>query len=55
MLICRKGSARVLASDGEARGIRPDDVWYMEDAHGKGHHTQVTSNVDFECDIVQFE
>jgi len=54
-LICLAGTVRVTASDGEAREIGPGDVWHMEDRHGKGHHTMVTSDVDFEAVIIQFE
>ncbi|MEM0948131.1 MAG: cupin [Pseudomonadota bacterium] len=52
-LICLRGAVRVAASDGTSRDIGPGDVWRMEDTHGKGHHTQVTSAEDFECVIVQ--
>ena len=52
-LICLRGRARVTASDGEAREIGPGDVWMMEDTHGTGHHTEVVSDDDFECVIVQ--
>lgn len=52
-LICLGGCARVTASDGEIRDIGPGDVWHMEDTHGKGHHTAVTSEVDFKTVIVQ--
>jgi len=54
-LICLAGSARVTASDGDVRNIGRGDVWFMEDTFGKGHHTLVTSEEDFECVIVQFE
>jgi hypothetical protein len=54
-LICLAGSLRVTASDGEARDIGPGDVWHMEDKHGKGHHTMVTSEEDFESMIIQYE
>ncbi len=54
-LICLAGMVRVTASDGEARDIGPGDVWHMQDKHGKGHHTVVTSDVDFEAVIIQFE
>ena len=54
-LICLAGTVRVTASDGEARDIGPGDVWHMEDKHGKGHHTVVTSNEDFESMIIQYE
>lgn len=54
-LICLSGTVRVTASDGEARDIGPGDVWHMEDKHGKGHHTMVTSAEDFLSVIIQYE
>ncbi len=54
-LICLKGAVSVTASDGEVRNIGRGDVWHMEDKHGKGHHTEVTSQDDFECVIIQYE
>lgn len=54
-LICLSGAVRVTASDGEAREIRKGDVWHMEDKTGKGHHTCVIGDEDFEAVIVQFE
>lgn len=53
-LVCVAGSVRVTASDGAARDIGVGDVWHMEDLHGKGHHTRVTGDEDFEAVIVQF-
>ena len=53
-LICLGGAVRVTASNGEARVINKGDVWRMEDTHGKGHHTVVTSDEPFEAAIVQF-
>ncbi|MEP1208196.1 MAG: hypothetical protein ABJM29_19240 [Rhizobiaceae bacterium] len=54
-LICLKGHASVTASDGDTRQIGPGDVWVMEDTKGKGHHTRVTSQEDFECVMIQYE
>jgi hypothetical protein len=54
-LICLAGRAEVTASDGEMRSIGKGDVWRMEDKHGKGHHTKVVSDGDFECLIVQYD
>ncbi|MFK8034001.1 MAG: hypothetical protein AB8B94_07645 [Hyphomicrobiales bacterium] len=54
-LICLSGTIRVTASDGEYRDIEPGDVWHMEDKHGKGHHTFVTSDEDFLSVIIQYE
>jgi len=55
ILMCLAGAVRVTASDGEAREIRQGDVWRMEDVTGKGHHTRVTSGVNFEVVVVQFD
>lgn len=52
-LVCLRGAVIVTASDGEARRIGPGDVWRMADTHGKGHHTRVDGDEDFECVIVQ--
>ena len=54
-LTCVKGRVLVTASDGEAREIGPGDIWHMEDKTGKGHHTQVIGDEDFEAVIVQFD
>ncbi|GHE92113.1 hypothetical protein GCM10016455_10170 [Aliiroseovarius zhejiangensis] len=54
-LICLAGSIKVTASDGATREIAQGDVWHMEDKRGKGHHTMVTSDVDFEAVIIQHE
>lgn len=53
-LVCLAGAVRVTASDGEAREIGPGDVWQMQDTWGKGHHTRVISDADFEAMVVQF-
>ena len=55
MLICLGGAALVTASDGETREIRPGDVWCMEDLSGKGHHTRVIGDEDFDAAIVQYD
>jgi hypothetical protein len=31
------------------------DVWRMEDLSGKGHHTQVISDEDFDAAIIQYD
>ena len=54
-LICLAGAVLVTASDGEAREIGPGDVWRMEDRTGKGHHTCVVGEADFEAVIVQID
>ena len=54
-LVCLAGRVEVTASDGEMREIARGDVWHMEDRTGKGHHTRVTSDEDFEAVIIQFD
>lgn len=54
-LVCLAGSVRVTASDNEYRIISQGDIWHMEDTFGKGHHTRVTSEADFEALIIQYE
>jgi len=54
-LICLSGAVRVTASDGEVREFKSGDVWRMEDLSGKGHHTRVISDEDFEAAIIQFK
>lgn len=54
-LICLRGAVRVTASDGETRDIKAGDVWFMEDLTGKGHHTAVLGEADFEAVIVQHD
>jgi hypothetical protein len=54
-LVCLTGTVRVTASDGDIRDIGSGDIWHMQDTHGKGHHTVVTSAEDFEAVIIQYE
>lgn len=54
-LICTAGTVRVTASDGETREIGIGDIWRMEDTTGKGHHTCVVGDADFEAVVVQFD
>lgn len=53
-LVCLSGKILVTASDGEAREIAKGDVWHMEDLSGKGHHTRVIGQEDFEAAIIQY-
>ena len=50
-----RAGVRVTASDGGIRDIGAGDVCLMEDVGGKGHHTHVTSDDDFEAVIVQHD
>ena len=54
-LVCLRGAVDVTASDGEVRRIGPGDVWRMEDRTGKGHHTAVVGDADFEAVMIQFD
>ncbi|MCB1463595.1 MAG: hypothetical protein KDJ90_14480 [Nitratireductor sp.] len=54
-LVCLAGAAHVTASDGEMREIGQGDVWRMEDTGGKGHHTAVIGDADFEAVIIQYD
>ncbi|NNE79104.1 MAG: cupin domain-containing protein [Silicimonas sp.] len=54
-LAALKGRIAVTASDGETREIGPGDVWRMEDRTGKGHHTCVLGDDDFEAIMIQFD
>lgn len=47
--VCLKGTAKVIASDGNARRIGPGDVWRTEDTRGAGHHAKVVGAEDFEA------
>ncbi len=53
VLLCLSGAVRVTASDGDIREIGPGGIWTMTDTAGKGHHTEVISDVDFTAAIVQ--
>lgn len=55
LLVALRGKAAVTASDGETREIGAGDIWRMEDRTGKGHHTKVISDEDFEAVLVQFD
>ena len=55
ILVCLRGAVDVTASDGETRRIGPGDVWRMEDRTGKGHHTAVAGDADFEAVMIQFD
>lgn len=52
-LFCLAGTVRATASDGETREIGKGDIWLMDDTQGKGHHTTVISDEDFEAAVVQ--
>jgi hypothetical protein len=43
-LFCLEGSMRVTTSSGDVRSITAGTALLMEDTHGKGHRTEVTSD-----------
>jgi hypothetical protein len=45
MMFCLAGEFRVTASSRETRSIAAGDCLLMEDTSGKGHITEVTSDV----------
>lgn len=53
MLFCWAGALRVTASDGGVRTIAAGDAWLMADNHGKGHASEVVSDVPFDAVIIQ--
>lgn len=54
-LVVLAGTVRVTASDGAARDLGPGAVWHMEDKAGRGHHTRVIGDADFEALVIQLE
>lgn len=52
MLFCWAGALTVTASDGAVRTVRAGDAWLMADNHGRGHASEVTSDVAFDAVIV---
>jgi hypothetical protein len=55
ILVCTGGSVRVTTSLGIARELRPGSAVLLEDTHGKGHTSEVTSAVPFEALIIQMD
>ncbi|HCQ63780.1 MAG TPA: cupin [Rhodobacteraceae bacterium] len=54
-LVGLRSAIDVTASDGETRRIGPGDIWRMADRTGKGHHTAVVGDEDFEAVMIQFD
>jgi quercetin dioxygenase-like cupin family protein len=50
---CLSGAFELTASDGETRTYRAGEVFLLEDTHGKGHKSRVTSKEDFVAAIIQ--
>ena len=52
MLFCMSGALKATASDGTVRTIERGTIWLMADTHGKGHKSEVISDVPFDGVIV---
>ncbi|PZV36952.1 hypothetical protein [Mesorhizobium kowhaii] len=52
ILFCMAGALKVTASDGEVRLVEAGSVWQMEDVQGKGHWSEVPSQVPFDAVIL---
>jgi hypothetical protein len=46
------GILKVTASDGDVRNVKTGDAWLMTDTEGKGHWSEVVSDVPFDAVIV---
>ena len=55
IIICTAGAMRVTTSLGEARDLIPGSSVLLEDTKGKGHVSEVTSTVPFDCIIIRLE
>ena len=55
MLFCWAGALKVTASDGSVRTVKSGDAWLMADNHGKGHQSEVVSDVPFDAVIIILE
>ena len=55
IIICTAGSVRVTTSRGVARELVPGTAVLLEDTHGKGHVSEVTSAVSFEALVIRLE
>ena len=52
MLFFMSGVLRATASDGTVRIIKPGTAWLMADTDGKGHKSEVISDVPFDAIVV---
>ena len=55
MLFCCAGALKVTATDGSVRTVKAGDAWLMADNHGKGHQSEVVSDVPFDAVIIILE
>jgi len=52
MMFCCAGALKVTATDGSVRTVKAGDAWLMADNHGKGHQSEVVSDVPFDAVII---
>jgi hypothetical protein len=52
MMFCCAGALKVTATDGSVRTVKAGDAWLMADNHGKGHRSEVVSDVPFDAVII---
>jgi hypothetical protein len=55
MLFCSGGALKVTATDGSVRTVKSGDAWLMADNRGKGHQSEVVSDVPFDAVIIILE
>jgi hypothetical protein len=55
MMFCSAGALKVTATDGSVRTVKAGDAWLMADNHGKGHRSEVVSEVPFDAVIIILE
>jgi hypothetical protein len=55
IVICTSGSLRVTSSLDDTRELKPGDAVLLEDTSGKGHISEVTSQIDFEAFAIRLE
>ena len=55
MLFCWAGALKVTATDGSVRTVKAGDAWLMADNRGKGHQSEVVSDVPFDAVIIILE
>ncbi len=55
ILVCTAGAVRVTSSLGDTRELLPGAAVLLEDTHGKGHISEVTSSASFEALVIRLE
>lgn len=55
IIICTAGSVRVTSSLGDVRELKPGQAVLLEDTEGKGHVSEVISEMDFEAIAIRLD